>query len=40
MDLRATTTIRRPQAEVYAFWRQLENLPAFCAAIIEQFAKA
>ena len=31
MDLRATTTIRRPQAEVYRFWRQLENLPAFMA---------
>ena len=31
MDLRATTTIRRPQAEVYRFWRQLENLPTFMA---------
>jgi uncharacterized membrane protein len=31
MELRATTTIRRPQAEVYRFWRQLENLPSFMA---------
>ena len=31
MELRATTTIRSPQAAVYAFWRQLENLPAFMA---------
>ena len=31
MDLRATTTIRRPRPEVYRFWRQLENLPAFMA---------
>ena len=27
MDLRATTTIRRPPAEVYRFWREQENCP-------------
>ena len=31
MDLTATTTIRKPAAEVYAFWRDLENLPTFMA---------
>jgi uncharacterized membrane protein len=31
VDLTATTTIRRPAADVYAFWRRLENLPAFMA---------
>jgi uncharacterized membrane protein len=31
MDLTATTTIRRPVLEVYAFWRVLENLPTFMA---------
>jgi uncharacterized membrane protein len=31
MDLTATTTIRRPASEVYAFWRDLENLPTFMA---------
>jgi uncharacterized membrane protein len=31
VDLTATTTIRRPAADVYAFWRDLENLPAFMA---------
>jgi uncharacterized membrane protein len=31
MDLTATTTIRRPASEVYAFWRRLENLPVFMA---------
>jgi uncharacterized membrane protein len=29
MDLMATTTIRRPVSEVFAFWRQLDNLPTF-----------
>jgi uncharacterized membrane protein len=28
-DLTATTTVRRPLPEVYAFWRLLENLPTF-----------
>jgi uncharacterized membrane protein len=31
MDLTATTTIRKPASEVYAFWRNLENLPTFMA---------
>ncbi|MEU4690475.1 SRPBCC family protein [Actinoplanes sp. NPDC023714] len=31
MELTATTTIRKPATEVYAFWRALENLPAFMA---------
>jgi uncharacterized membrane protein len=31
MELTATTTIRRPASEVYAFWRDLENLPTFMA---------
>ena len=31
MELTATTTIRRPTAEVFAFWRDLENLPTFMA---------
>src|ERR1051325_3546639 len=31
MDLTATTTVRRPASEVYAFWRELENLPTFMA---------
>src|SRR4030095_4904009 len=31
MKLTATTTIRKPAAEVYAFWRDLENLPTFMA---------
>ena len=31
MDLTATTTIRKPASEVYAFWRDLENLPTFMA---------
>ena len=29
MELTATTTIRKPVPEVYAFWRDLENLPRF-----------
>ena len=35
MDLRATTTIRKPAPEVFAFWRDLENLPAFMAHLEE-----
>jgi uncharacterized membrane protein len=31
MELTATTTVRRPRSEVYAFWRRLENLPGFMA---------
>jgi len=31
MELTATTTIRKSAAEVYAFWRDLENLPTFMA---------
>lgn len=31
MDLTATTTVRKPASEVYAFWRDLENLPTFMA---------
>ena len=29
VPLRAAITINRPRAEVYAFWRRLENLPRF-----------
>jgi len=29
VPLRAAVTINRPRAEVYAFWRRLENLPRF-----------
>ncbi|TQM80003.1 putative membrane protein [Saccharothrix saharensis] len=31
VELTATTTIRKPPSEVYAFWRDLENLPTFMA---------
>jgi uncharacterized membrane protein len=31
MELTATTTIRKPASEVFAFWRNLENLPTFMA---------
>jgi uncharacterized membrane protein len=31
MKLTATTTVRKPGSEVYAFWRDLENLPTFMA---------
>jgi uncharacterized membrane protein len=31
MDLTATTTVRKSPEEVYAFWRQLDNLPRFMA---------
>ena len=29
MELTATTTIRRPAPDVFAFWRDMENLPIF-----------
>lgn len=29
IELTASTTVRRPRHEVYAFWRRLENLPTF-----------
>ncbi|WP_062349360.1 SRPBCC family protein [Herbidospora yilanensis] len=35
MELTATTTIRKPVSEVYAFWRDLENLPTFMAHLEE-----
>jgi uncharacterized membrane protein len=31
MELTATTTIRKSAPEVFAFWRDLENLPTFMA---------
>jgi uncharacterized membrane protein len=33
MELMATTTVRKPAPEVFAFWRQLDNLPAFMAHV-------
>jgi uncharacterized membrane protein len=35
MELTATTTIRKPPLEVYAFWWALENLPTFMAHLDE-----
>lgn len=35
MELTATTTIRKPPPEVYAFWRDLDNLPTFMAHLKE-----
>jgi uncharacterized membrane protein len=35
VELTATTTIRKPAPEVYAFWRDLENLPTFMAHLEE-----
>jgi uncharacterized membrane protein len=35
VELTATTTVRKDRAEVYAFWRQLENLPSFMAHVEE-----
>ena len=29
ISVRAAVTIRRPRADVYAFWRDFENLPSF-----------
>ena len=31
MELTATTTIHKPAPDVFAFWRDLENLPTFMA---------
>jgi len=33
MELTATTTVRKPASEVYAFWRRLENLPVYMAHV-------
>ncbi|WP_282285494.1 SRPBCC family protein [Micromonospora sp. WMMD998] len=35
MELTATTTIRKPPSQVYAFWRDLDNLPTFMAHLKE-----
>jgi uncharacterized membrane protein len=35
MELTASTTIRKPALDVYAFWRRLENLPTFMAHLDE-----
>ncbi|MFI9526455.1 SRPBCC family protein [Micromonospora rosaria] len=35
MELTATTTVRKPSQEVYAFWRDLGNLPTFMAHLEE-----
>ncbi|GAA1204688.1 SRPBCC family protein [Pseudonocardia alaniniphila] len=35
MELTATTTIRKSAPEVFAFWRNLENLPTFMAHLEE-----
>ncbi|MFG3555734.1 SRPBCC family protein [Micromonospora sp. NPDC047557] len=35
MELTATTTIRKPPPKVYAFWRDLDNLPTFMAHLEE-----
>ena len=35
MELTATTTIRRPRSDVYAYWRRLENLPTFMTHLDE-----
>ncbi|MBY8875086.1 SRPBCC family protein [Micromonospora sp. PLK6-60] len=35
MELTATTTVRKPAREVYAFWRDLGNLPTFMAHLRE-----
>ncbi|MFG1926366.1 SRPBCC family protein [Cryptosporangium sp. NPDC048952] len=35
MELTATTTIRKPAPEVFAFWLALENLPVFMAHLEE-----
>ncbi|MET8045527.1 SRPBCC family protein [Micromonospora sp. NPDC005215] len=35
MELTATTTIRQPSPKVYAFWRDLGNLPTFMAHLEE-----
>ncbi|SBT67270.1 Uncharacterized membrane protein [Micromonospora sediminicola] len=35
MELTATTTVRKPPSEVYAFWRDLDKLPSFMAHLEE-----
>ena len=35
MDLSATTTVHKPALELYTFWRELDNLPAFMAHLDE-----
>lgn len=35
MDLTAAITIRKPQQNVYAYWRKLEHLPTFMAHLEE-----
>jgi uncharacterized membrane protein len=35
MELTATITIRRPQPDAYAYWRQFESLPMFMAHLEE-----
>jgi uncharacterized membrane protein len=35
LDLTAAITVRKPPAEVYEFWRRLENLPTFMAHLEE-----
>ena len=35
MKLTSTTTVLQPQAEVYAFWRDLSRLPTFMAHLDE-----
>ncbi|MFG1722635.1 SRPBCC family protein [Micromonospora chalcea] len=35
MELTATTTVRKPPSEVYAFWRDLGRLPTFMAHLEE-----
>ncbi|MEU7481965.1 SRPBCC family protein [Lentzea sp. NPDC042327] len=35
MELTATTTVRKPVAEVFAFWRDLQNLPTFMGHLEE-----
>jgi uncharacterized membrane protein len=35
MEMTATTTVRKPASELYAFWRRLENLPTFMAHLDE-----
>lgn len=29
LEIQTTVTVQKPRADVYAFWRRLENLPAF-----------
>ena len=34
MELTATTTVRKPASDVYAFWRELENEQDNCEKIV------